>query len=99
MSDKSWDRAILLVCAEVSVDFTKHTILLLSAHEYEQRGSANEIIVIITDKYWSAVNCPIKVEIVPLSWLNWRFLLNSQSTHRCHKHTNANRETAQARQL
>ena len=62
------NRAIQLVVVEVSVNFTKHT-LLLSAHEYEQRDNANETIVIVTDKLVSAVNCPINVEIVPLSWL------------------------------
>ena len=50
-----------------SVDFTKHTLLL--SHEHEQRDSANETIVIVTDKYWSAVNCPIKDDIVPISEL------------------------------
>ena len=55
--------------------------MLLSAHEHEQRDSANETIVIVTDKYWSAVNCPIKDGIVPVSWLLLRALLNSQSTH------------------
>ena len=78
MSDKSWDRAIKLVEAEVSVDFTKHT-LLSSAHEHEQRDSAKERIAIVTDKYWSAVNCPIKVVIVPLSWLLKSHLLISQA--------------------
>ena len=67
MSDKSRDRATQLVEAEVSVDFTKHTLLL--SHEHEQRDSANETIVIVTDKYWSAVNCPIKDDIVPISEL------------------------------
>ena len=52
----------------MSVDFTKHT-LLLSEHEHERRDSANETIVIVTHKYWSAVNCVMKVEIVPFSSL------------------------------
>ena len=55
MSDKSWDRAIKLVEAEVSVDFTKHT-LLSSAHEHEHRDMTNETTVIVTDKLVSAVN-------------------------------------------
>ena len=67
MSDKGRDRATKLVVVEVSVA-QKHT-LQLSAHEYEQRDSTNESIVIVTHKYWSAVNCPIKVATVPLSWL------------------------------
>ena len=66
MSDKRRDRASQLDVVEVSVDFTKHT-LLLSAHEHEQRGSANERIVIDTDKLVSAVNCPIEVGIMPIS--------------------------------
>ena len=68
MSDKGRDRATKLVCAEVSVDFTKHA-LLLSSYEHEQRDSANETIVIVTDNCVSAVNCPIEVEIVPVSRL------------------------------
>ena len=76
MSDKRWDRSNQLVAEEVSVDFTTHT-LLTSAHKHEQRDSANETIVIVTHKYWSAVNCPIKVEIVPISLLAARFLLIS----------------------
>ena len=68
LSDKGRDRAVQLVELEVPVDFTKHT-LLLSAHEHEQRDSANETIVIVTDNCWSAVNCPIEDGIVPLSWL------------------------------
>ena len=64
MTDKGRDRATQLVAAEASV-YT--STLLLSAQEYDQRHSANEIIVIVTDKIWSAVNCPIKVEIVPFS--------------------------------
>ena len=71
-----------------------HT-LMLSAHEHEQRDCANDRIVIVTHKVWSTVNCPIKVEIVPVSWLLLRTLLVSQSTHCCHQHTNTNRETAQ----
>ena len=67
MSDKGRDRAIQLVVAKASVDFTKHTLLL--SHEHEQRDSANERIVIVTDKLLSVVNCPINDEIVPLSWL------------------------------
>ena len=57
-----------MVAVELSVDFTKHTLLLL-AHEHEQRDSANDRIVIVTDNPMSAVNRPIKVGIVPLSWL------------------------------
>ena len=73
MSDRGRDRANQLVVAEISVDFTKHKLLLL-ALKHEQRDSANETIVIVTDKYCSAVNCPIKVVIVPLSWLSERYL-------------------------
>ena len=98
MSDKGRDRATKLVLVEVSVDFTKHAMLLL-ALENEQRDSANETIAIVTDKICSAVNCPIEVRIVPLSEFLWRYLLISQSTHCCHQHTNTNRETAQTRQL
>ena len=47
MSDKGRDCASELVAVEVSVDFTKNT-LLSSAHEHEQRHSANETIVIVT---------------------------------------------------
>ena len=68
MSNKGWDRASQLVVVEVSDDFTKHT-LLSSAHKCEHRDCANERIVIVTDKLWSAVNCPIKDGIVPVSWL------------------------------
>ena len=68
MSDRGRDRANQLVALEQSVYFTKHT-LLLSAHEHEQRDSANETIVIVTDKLVSAVNCPIEDGIVPISWL------------------------------
>ena len=71
MSDKGRDRATQLVVVEVSVDFTTHTLLLL-AHEHEQRDRANEKIAIVTDKYWSLVNCPIKFEIVPFNWLELR---------------------------
>ena len=77
MSYRRRDRANQLVVAENSVDFTKHT-LLSSAHEHKQRDSANDRIV-ITDKYLSAVNCPIKVGIVPLSWLTWRYLSTSKA--------------------
>ena len=35
-----------------------------------ERDSANDKIVIVTDKYWSAVNCLIEVAIVPLSRLS-----------------------------
>ena len=41
MSDNGRDRAIQLVGVEVSVDFTKHT-LLLSAHEHEQKQRKRE---------------------------------------------------------
>ena len=68
MSDKGRDRANQLVVVDPSVDFPKHT-LLLSAHEHEQRDSVNETIVIVTDNCVSAVNWPIKVGIVPISWL------------------------------
>ena len=73
MSDKSRDRASQLVDVEVSVDFTKHT-LLSSAHKCEHRDCANERIVIVTDKLLSAVDCPIKVGITPLSRLLLSFL-------------------------
>ena len=66
MSYRGRNRANQLVEAELSVDFTKHT-LLSSAHKHKQRDSANERIVIVTDNNWSAVNCPINVEIVPFS--------------------------------
>ena len=49
-----------------------------SAHEHEQRDSANETIVIVTDNCMSAVNCPIEVGIVPFSWLLKSCLLISQ---------------------
>ena len=80
LSDKGRDRAIQLIVVESSVDFTMHT-LLSSEHEHEQSDSANERIVIVTDNCVSAVNCPIEVEIVPVSWLLARYLSNSQSTH------------------
>ena len=64
MSDKGRDRGIQLVVVEVSVDFTKHT-LLSSAHEHEQKDR----IVIDTHKICSAVNCFIEDGIVPFSWL------------------------------
>ena len=73
MSDKGRDRATQLVVVEVSVDFTKHT-LLLSANENDQRNSANERIVIDTDKLVRAINCPIEDGIVPFSWLLLRYL-------------------------
>ena len=94
LSNKGRDRAIQLVDAEVSVHFTKRT-LQLSANEHEQRDGANETIVIVTHKYWSAVNCPIKDEIVPLSMLTKRFLLNLQSAHCCHQagHEHGQRES------
>ena len=56
------------------------------------RDSANETIVIIADNLVSAVNCPIKVAIVPLSELFCRYLSISQRTHCCHQHTNTYRE-------
>ena len=95
MSEQGRDGAIQLVAKEVSVDFKKHT-LLSSANKHEQRDSANEKIVIVTHKSWSAVNCPIKVEIVPFSSLNWKFLLISQSSH---QHKNTNPETAHTKEL
>ena len=97
MSDKRRDRANQLVVVEVSVDFTKHT-LLSSAHEHEQIDSANDKIV-ITDNCVSAVICPIKVAIVPISRLSSRLLSISQSTHCCYQHTNTDRETAQTLSL
>ena len=65
-------------------------------HQYTNTNSnrTNKTIVIVTDKLVSAVNCPIEVTIVPLSWLLPRYLLISQSTHCCHQHTNTNRVTA-----
>ena len=74
MSNRGRDYAIQLVGIEESIDFTKHA-LPSSAHEHEQKDSANERIVIVTDNSLSAVNCPIKVEIVPLSWFPLRALL------------------------
>ena len=68
MSNRSRDYATQLVVVELPVDFTKHT-LLSSTHERKQRDSANKTIVIVTDKFVSAVNCPTKVGIVPFSWL------------------------------
>ena len=79
MSYRGRDRANQLVVVEVSVDFTWHT-LLSSVHEHEQRDSANERIVIVTDKLMSAVNCPIEVGIVPVSWFSERYL----SIHKTH---------------
>ena len=78
LSDRGRDRAIQLVAVEPTVDFTKHT-LLSSAHEHEQRDSANERIVMVTDKVVSAVNCPIEVAIVPLRRLLLRYLLISKA--------------------
>ena len=94
LSDKGRDRATQSVVVETSVDFTKDT-LLFSAHQQKQRDSANKTTVIVTHKVRSAVNCPIEVEIVPLSWLLLRYLSISQSTHCCHQHANTNRETVQ----
>ena len=68
MSNRGRDRAIQLVDGELSVDFTKHTSVF-SAQEHEQKDSAKERIVIVTDKLVSAVNCPIEVGIVPISLL------------------------------
>ena len=93
MSDKGRNRATQLVAVEASVDFTKHK-MLLSAHKHEQRDSANKTIVIVTDKYVSADNCPIKVGIVPINWLPKRYLLISQSAHCFYQNTNTNREKA-----
>ena len=76
MSNRGRDRASQPVVTEVSVEFTKH-ILLSSAHEHEQRDSANETTVIVTDNSMSAVNCAIEVVIVPISLLAARFLLIS----------------------
>ena len=97
MSNRGRDRANQLVEVEVSIDFTKHT-LLLSTHEHEQKGSANKTIVIVTDKSRSAVNCPINVEIVPLSWLQLRALLISKKTHTAviNTRTRTHRERARA---
>ena len=47
--ERGRDHATQLVGADVSVDFTKHA-LLLSSHEHEQRDKTNETIVIVTDK-------------------------------------------------
>ena len=99
MSNRGRNRATQLVKVEVSVDVTTHT-LLPSAHEHAQRDSANETIVTVTDKFWSAVNCPIKVGIEPISWLLLRYLSISHTrTHTplssAHKHEqrdSANRE-------
>ena len=60
-------------------------------HTNTNRETAQTRELIVTDKLVSAVNCPIKVAIVPYSWLLYRFLLISQSTHCCHQHTNTNR--------
>ena len=68
LSYRGRNRANQLVAAETSVEFTKHTMLLL-AYKHEQERQRKERIVIVTDKLVSAVNCPIKVVIVPLSWL------------------------------
>ena len=86
-------------CSECVCRFHKAQTLLLSAHEHEQKDSANDRIVIVTDNCWSAVNCPIKVEIVPFSWLLTRFLFILQSTHCCCQQTNTNREKAQTLSL
>ena len=94
MSDRGRDRATQLIGADVSGDVTKQ-ILLPSAHKHEQRDSANEKFVIVTDNCVSAVNCPIKFGIVPFSWLLERNLLILQSTHCSCQHTNTNkRDTA-----
>ena len=97
MSYKGRDRATQLVKDEQSVEFTKHT-LLLSSHEHEQRDSADERIAIVTDKYWSAVNCAIKVGIVPFSSALFTDLSISQITNCCQQ-KNTNRETAQTLSL
>ena len=65
MFDNGWDRATQLVVVEVSVDLTKHTFCY--QHTNTNRETTNKIIVIVTDKLVSAVNCPIKFEIVPFS--------------------------------
>ena len=77
MSDKVRDRAIQLVRVKITVDFTKH-ILLSSAHEQD---STNERIVFVTHNFWSAVNRPIEVGIVPISWFALRYLSIAQSTN------------------
>ena len=96
MSYRGRNRAIQLVGVKVSVDFTKHTRL---SSAYEQRDSANETILIVTHKIWSAVNCPIKDGIVPIRWLIERNL----SIHKAHTallaHEREHRETVQTRQL
>ena len=97
MSDKGRNRATQLVVAEASDDFTKHT-LLLSEQEHEQIDSANETIGIDADKLVSAVNCPIKDEIVPFSWLEPRFLLISQAHTDVISTRSSNRDTAQTRE-
>ena len=63
---------------DVSVDFTKHK-LLSSTSDHEQRDSTNERIAIVTDNCESAVNCPIDVGIVPISWFLPRYLSISQT--------------------
>ena len=68
-------------------------------HKNTNRETNAERTVIVTHKYWSAVNCPIEDGIVPFSWLMSRRLLLSQSKHCCNQHTNTNRETAQTREL
>ena len=61
-------------------------------HTNTNRDNANETIVIVTDKIWSAVNCPIKVGIVPISWLLKSCLSISQSTMLSHKHEQSQRK-------
>ena len=40
----------------------------------------------------SAVNCPIELGIVPISWLKLRYLSTSKSIHCYYQHKNTNRE-------
>ena len=65
-----------------------------------QTESANETIVIVTDKDWSAVNCPIKVEIVPLSRLLPRYLsIFTKHTLLSSAYEHEQRESAKKREL
>ena len=75
----------------------RYLLISQSTHCCHQHTSTNivkannERIVIVTDNCWSAVNCPIKIGIVPISSLVLRYLLISQSTHCYYQH----RETTQ----
>ena len=98
MTDKGRYRARQLVGADVSVD-SQSTHCCYQHKNTNRETAQKETIVIVTDKLVSAVNCPIKVEIVPFSWSLKRFLLISQSTHCHHQPMNTNRETAQTLSL